>query len=283
MLSRLLRLLFDQDSVLSEVERTKALPLCRSLMQLGVDQLADAQFLLNRRDPATSEFCLDMTDKYAGPPFIQFDLSLHGHSSVELPNLGRSFPPQAAPGYTFTGWIRIDKFDPGSHTTLFGVFDSTQTCFLLAYLEKDTKNFILQTSVTSSRPSVRFKSVAFQEHQWYHIALVHRRPKTMVASKASLYVNGEFAEQIRAAYPNPPPPSNSSTESFVSFSSNSLYSSLAAATVPTLLLWLMEHSSMTLSSKLSLLCRQMANIFVSKRRQRLVTVALGRLQQKSTS
>jgi hypothetical protein len=221
MLSRLLRLLFAQDSVLAESERKKALPLCESLMHLGIDELEDAQFLLHRRDAAASEFCLDMTEKYNGPPFIHFDLSLHGHSSIELPNLGRSFPPQTAPGYTFTGWIRIDKFDPRSHTTLFGVFDSTQTCFLLAYLEKDTKNFILQTSVTSSRPSVRFKSVAFKEHQWYHIALVHRRPKTMVASKASLYVNGEFAEQIRAAYPSPPPPSNASTESFVSFSSSS--------------------------------------------------------------
>jgi len=220
LLSRLLRLIFAKDSVLAESERATALSLCQSLMQLGIDQLADAQFLLNDKDAAASEFCLDMTEKYAGPPFIQFDLSLHGHSSIELPNLGRSFPPQTAPGYTFTGWVKIDKFDPRSHTTLFGVFDSTQTCFLLAYLEKDTKNFILQTSVTSSRPSVRFKSVAFKEHQWYHIALVHRRPKTMVASKASLYVNGEFSEQIRAAYPSPPPPSNASTESFVSFSSS---------------------------------------------------------------
>ncbi|KAK4250988.1 hypothetical protein C7999DRAFT_11321 [Corynascus novoguineensis] len=222
-LSRLLRLLFDQDSVLTEAERKKALPLCESLMHLGIDQLADAQFLLSRRDAATSEFCLAMTDKYTGPPFVQFDLSLHGHSSIELANLGRSFPPLTAPGYTFTAWIRIDKFDPSSHTTLFGVFDASQTCFLLAYLEKDTKNFILQTSVTSSRPSVRFKSVAFKERQWYHIALVHRRPKTMVASKASLYVNGEFAEQIRAAYPSlpPAPATNASTESFVSFSSSS--------------------------------------------------------------
>ncbi|KAK3310818.1 uncharacterized protein B0T15DRAFT_51070 [Chaetomium strumarium] len=220
-LSRLLRLLFAPDSALTEPERDRALLLCRSLMHLGIDQLADAQFLLNRREVAASEFCLDMTERYAGPPFIQFDLSLRGHSSIELPNLGRSFPPQTAPGYTFTGWVRIDEFDPESHTTLFGVFDSTQTCFLLAYLEKDTKNFILQTSVTSPRPSVRFKSVAFKKHQWYHIALVHRRPKTMVASKASLYVNGEFAEQIRAAYPSPPPPSNASTDSFVSFTSNS--------------------------------------------------------------
>ncbi|KAL2132914.1 hypothetical protein VTI74DRAFT_3163 [Chaetomium olivicolor] len=221
MLSRLLRVLFAEDNILTDAERQKVLQLCKSLMSLGIDQLADAQCLLNRRDTATSEFCLDMTEKYAGPPFIEFDLSLHGHSSIELPNLGRSFPPQTAPGYTFTAWIRIEQFDPRSHTTLFGVFDSTQTCFLLAYLEKDTKNFILQTSVTSSRPSVRFKSVAFKEHQWYHIALVHRRPKAMVASKASLYVNGEFSEQIRAAYPSPPPPSNASTDSFVSFSSSS--------------------------------------------------------------
>lgn len=221
LLSRLLRLLFAEDSILAAHERARALPLCAALMRLGINELADAQFLLNRPDPATSEFCLAMAKRYTGPPFIQFDLSLHGHSSVELSNLGRSFPPQTAPGYTFAGWVRVDKFDPESHTTLFGVFDSTQTCFLLAYLEKDTRNFILQTSVTSPRPSVRFKSVAFEEHRWYHIALVHRRPKTMVASKASLYVNGEFAEQMRAAYPSPPPPSNASTESFVSFSSSS--------------------------------------------------------------
>ncbi|KAL2017373.1 hypothetical protein VTK56DRAFT_2253 [Thermocarpiscus australiensis] len=221
LLSRLLRLLFAQNSALTQPERQKALSLCKSLMYLGIDQLADAQFLLQRQDTVSSEFCLDMTEKYTGPPFIQFDLSLHGHSSIELPTLGRTFPPQSAPGYTFTCWIRIDQFDPTSHTTLFGVFDSTQTCFLLAYLEKDTKNFILQTSVTSSRPSVRFKSVTFNERQWYHVAIVHRAPKTIVASKASLYVNGEFAEQIRTSYPSPPPLSNASTESFVSFASSS--------------------------------------------------------------
>lgn len=221
MLSRFIRLLFAEEKVLVEAEKEKLLPLCKSLMQLGIDQLADAQFLLADQDEAVSEFSLEMTQKYNGPPFIQFDLSLHGFSSVELGNLGRSFPPHTSQGYTFTAWVRIDRFDPDSHTTLFGVFDSTQTCFLLAYLEKDTKNFILQTSVTSSRPSVRFKSVSFREQQWYHIAIVHRKPRTMVASKASLYVNGEFAEQVRSAYPNPPPLSNASTESFASFASNS--------------------------------------------------------------
>lgn len=226
-LSRFLRLLFAQDCVLADEEREKVLPLCKSLMSLGIDQLADAQFLLKSDDPAASEFCLSMAEQYRGPAFIQFDLSLHGHGSVELPTLGRPFPPPSAPGYSFTTWVKFDRFDPRSHTTLFGVFDSTQTCFLLAYIERDTKNFILQTSVTSSRPSVRFKSVTFKEGAWYHIAIVHRRPKTLSTSKASLYVNGEFVEQIRSAYPNPPPPppppplSNASTESFASFTSSS--------------------------------------------------------------
>lgn len=219
-LSRFLSLYFGQDSRLSSFERGLVLDLCRSLMHLGINRLSDVQLLLSRQDSTTSQFCLDTAARYNGPPFVQFDLSLNGHSSIELPSLGRSFPPQSSAGYTFTAWIRVDRFDPLSHTTIFGVFDATQTCFLLAYLEKDTQNFILQTSVTSQRPSVRFKSVRFKESRWYHIAIVHRRPRTMAASKASLYVNGEFAEQIKSQYPAPPPLSNASTDSFASFNSN---------------------------------------------------------------
>jgi beige protein homolog 1 len=220
-LSRFLTLAFRDASAINEAERQVILSLCRSLMSLGMNSVTDAQHLLLNPSAESSDFCLDMTKKYSSPPFIQFDLSLHGHSSIELPSLGRQFPPQSSAGYTFTAWIKVDKFDPASHTTLFGVFDSTQTCFFLAYLEKDTRNFILQTSVTSQRPSVRFRGFVFQENQWFHIAVVHRRPKTMSASKASLYVNGEFVEQLRASYPALPPPSNASTESFASFTSSS--------------------------------------------------------------
>lgn len=219
-LSRLLRVLFSENRPLAEAEQDNAAKLCRQLISLGIDELADAQFLLSRQDAIMSEFCVDMSEKHNGPPFVQFDLSLHGHASIELPSLGRTFPPHSAPGYTFTAWVRVDRFDPKSHTTLFGVFDSTQTCFLLAYLEKDTKNFILQTSVTSSRPSVRFKSVVFKASRWYHIAIVHRKPKALTTSKASLFVNGEFAEQIRSSYPSTPPISNASTDSFASLTSN---------------------------------------------------------------
>lgn len=219
-LSQFLRIAFEAGSSLSSPEYGKVLAICKMLMFLGVNEPADMQFLLSAPGPEASEFCLQMTSKYSGPPFFQFDLSLYGHSSLELPSLGRSFPPQSSAGYTFTAWIRVDSFDPTAHTTIFGVFDSTQACFLLMYLERDTHNFILQTSVTSNKPSVRFKSAAFREKKWYHIAIVHRRPKTMSASKASLYVNGEFTEQIRCPYPHTPPLSNGTNESFASFNSS---------------------------------------------------------------
>ncbi|KAL7621392.1 beige protein-like 1 [Parahypoxylon ruwenzoriense] len=219
-LSRFLRFAFDEDSSLNDTEKDTVLSLCRSLMPFGVNRLVDAQRLLLNPSLSSSDFCLEVMQKYGGPPFIQFDLSQYGHSSIELPSLGRPFPPQSSAGYTFAAWIRVDQFDPRSHTTIFGAFDSTQTCFLLAYLEKDTRNFILQTSVTSQRPSVRFRTFTFKEGRWYHIAVAHRRPKTMTPSKASLYVNGEFVEQIRASYPASPPLSNGSTESFASFASS---------------------------------------------------------------
>lgn len=219
-LSQFLRAVFSPDAALTSVEHEKALSICKLLMSLGINEPADTQFLLTASGAEASEFCLEMTTAHSGPPFFQFDLSLHGYSALELPSLGRSFPPQSTPGYTFTAWIRVDCYDPTSHTTLFGIYDATQTCFLLMYLEKDSGNFILQTSVFSSKPSVRFKSVSFKENKWYHIGIVHRRPKAMTSSKASLYVNGEFAEQIRCNYPHTPPLSNSNHESFASFNSS---------------------------------------------------------------
>jgi predicted house-cleaning noncanonical NTP pyrophosphatase (MazG superfamily) len=219
-LSTLLPLAFDTDSPLATPERKSVEVLCSSLMTLGISALSDAQYLVCSKSPAAADFLLQSVKKSHSPAYIQFDLSLNGYASIELPTLGRSFPPSTAAGYTFAAWIYVDHFDPNSHTTIFGAFDSTQTCFVLAYLEKDTQNFILQTSVTSSRPSVRFKTTVFREKRWYHIAVVHRRPRTMSSSKAALYVNGEFAEQVKCQYPAPPPMSGGSSESFASFTSS---------------------------------------------------------------
>jgi hypothetical protein len=73
-------------------------------------------------------------------------------------------------------------------------------------------------------PSVRFKKAPrFEQGRWYHIAVVHRRAKAigLGAHKASLYVDGEFTETMKAHYPSHPPVLDGSQESFASISSQS--------------------------------------------------------------
>ncbi|KAF2221703.1 hypothetical protein BDZ85DRAFT_313918 [Elsinoe ampelina] len=138
------------------------------------------------------------------PAHIQFDLSHVGHSSLEFPAIPRLFPPPT--GYSIELWARFEKFDDAAHTTLFGAIDTTQTCFVLAYLERKTRYLILQTSVTSATPSVRFKRVSFQADIWYHICLVHRPPKTSSFGEVLLFVNGRYVERKeKALYPQVAP------------------------------------------------------------------------------
>ncbi|CAL5871223.1 uncharacterized protein PFLUO_LOCUS5471 [Penicillium psychrofluorescens] len=204
MLTSILPLLFDDNR--SDTEKTLYQELARFLSVQGMCSLDDAVTLYRRshESPQALKFLLAALKASKEPPSIQFDLSLHGYCSVEFATLGRSFPPASSSGYTLTAWARFDEFDPNTHTTLFGAFDPTQTCFLLAYLEKDTRNFILQSSIRSSRPSVRFKSTSFEPNRWYHICVVHRRPKPTGSSRASLFIDGEFVEQLKIEYPTAP-------------------------------------------------------------------------------
>jgi len=187
--------------------------LATALLKLGVTNLDDAHLLFRnaRSSPLIAELLLISLKSSRSPSYIHFDLSLNGFASIELPGIGRSFPPiSSSPGYSLSLWFQIAHFDPNSHTTIFGAFDSSQTCFVLVYLEKDTHSLILQTSVLSSRPSVRFKLISFKERRWYHVVIAHRRPKTTSSSRASLFVDGEFVEQVKSQYPATQPSSHSS-------------------------------------------------------------------------
>lgn len=182
-----------------------------TLLSFGVASMDDAHLLFYyaRSSSLIAELLLSSLKSSRSPSFVHFDLSLNGYASIELPGIGRTFPPvSSCTGYTLSLWFHIIHFDPNAHTTIFGAFDASQTCFVLVYIEKDTHNLILQTSVTSSRPSVRFKSTAFKEDRWYHVVLAHRRPKTTSSARASLFVDGEFVEQVKSQYPAAPPPTN---------------------------------------------------------------------------
>ena len=204
MLTTIVPLLFNNSRTDMEMELYQ--DLARLLSARGISSLGDAITLYRRahENPQALKFLVSALKASKEPPSIQFDMSLHGYCSVEFATLGRSFPPTATPGYTLAAWVRFDEFDKNTHTTIFGAFDASQTCFILAYLERDTRNFILQTSIRGHRPSVRFKSVRFESDRWYHISLVHRRPKPTTSSRASLFVDGEFVEQLKIDYPTAP-------------------------------------------------------------------------------
>lgn len=222
-LSMILPLVFEELKP-SECRRC-LLELADILISCGINQLNDACYLFRRASLSdeAAKFVSRAMLTSRTPPFIQFDLSAHGYGSIELPTLGSTFPPGSpSNGYTFCAWFRVDDYDSDIHTTIFGAYDSTQTCFILAYLEKDTHHLILQTSVKQPKPSIRFTSFVFKPKTWYHIAVVHRRPKATSSSRANFFVNGVFMEQKKCQYPCNPPPQNVSTESFASLNSNTL-------------------------------------------------------------
>ncbi|GAB7359792.1 hypothetical protein MBLNU230_g6961t1 [Neophaeotheca triangularis] len=174
--------------------------------KLGLERLESVQALVRKaseRDDAR-RLLLRLSEESKTPSVIQFDLRQHGYSSLELPTLPRTFPPNNA--YSLACWIRLDTIDLDCHTTVFGAFDASQTCFVLAYIEKESQQLILQTSVKSARPSVRFKSTRFKQGRWYHVTVVHRKGTSdSRQSPAMLFVNGNFAEQVKCAYPESPP------------------------------------------------------------------------------
>lgn len=209
LLSRLLPLVFDQDTPLLAPERELAEQLCEGMMIFGVGSLEDAKYLACSNSPAVGEFMLRAMKDCYWPPFVEFDLRKEGYSSIESSIITQfqDFPSSSSQGYTFTAWAYFANFDVKNHTTIFGAFDSTHTCYILAYLEQDSQNFILQTSAKAKNAdaAVRFKLMKFEPHRWYHIALVHRKSRAFISSKASLYVNGEFVQEKVIAFPTSPP------------------------------------------------------------------------------
>ncbi|KAF2274057.1 beach-domain-containing protein [Westerdykella ornata] len=226
-LSNILPLLFERNYPPTEARLLR--DIASVLIDYGITSLDDAYSIVRKAASldAAADFLLHAIRASRAPPFIQFDLSLDGFSAVELPDIGRPFPPiSPGSGYSFATWLRVDNYDPNCHTTIFGAYDDTHTCFLMAYLEKDTRCFILQTYMGHAAgvtPSVRFKKAPrFEQGKWYHIALVHRRAKPigLGAHKASLYIDGEFTETVKAHYPSHPPVLDGSQESFASLNSS---------------------------------------------------------------
>ena len=203
-LSIALRSWLDQD--LPEALLKYLRELILALGSFGFWLLDDAALLYTKASSSNParEMLATLLRESKRPAYLEFDLKIRGHASIEFPSLPRVFPSDT--GYTLAAWIRIDEFDPNCHTTIFGAYDSSQKCFVLIYLEKDSHQLILQTSVRQAAiPSIRFKNARFAPGEWYHIAVVHRRNiSSPDQSMASLFVNGDFLEQRKCTYPDNP-------------------------------------------------------------------------------
>lgn len=178
------------------------------LLQLGPNDLDDANSLLTSAaiSPSVSKLLLDGLRSSGHPPKFVFDLSQRGNASLEFQELPGPFPPPTpSNGYTLMLWMSVQQFDKTCHTTIFGASDASQTCFTLVYLERSSNNLVLQTSISSGKPSVRFKTVTFREKRLYHVAIVHQRPRKDGHGVAALFVDGLLREKVKCPFPSAPP------------------------------------------------------------------------------
>ena len=207
-LHSLLQSLFDHE--VSDDEKTYLTSLSLELVRFGFNTLDDVAAIFKKayHSKAAANFLSEAIEASRDPARFHFDLSLQGFASLEIRELKGSFPPLASnSGYTYSAWLRIVEFDESCHTTIFGAFDESQTCFLLLYIERGSRQLVLQSAAAGERPSVRFKSVNFAQDVWYHVAIVHRLGRAKESSNAALFVDGEFREQVKCKYPSAPPKS----------------------------------------------------------------------------
>ncbi|KAF9918002.1 hypothetical protein BX616_010643, partial [Lobosporangium transversale] len=130
------------------------------------------------------------------PSFVQFD----GHSRLDLRSLGsHSFPPTN--GYTFLGWLCIESFDEELAIQILEISDEDQRCYLSIQIEPETHRLVVSVS---HHHSVSF-NFSFEIGRWYHLALVHAKPKlTIPGGSLSVYIDGILGDKIKCGYLSSP-------------------------------------------------------------------------------
>ncbi|KAF9969436.1 hypothetical protein BGZ73_008219, partial [Actinomortierella ambigua] len=130
------------------------------------------------------------------PSFVQFD----GHNRLELRSFGsHQFPPTT--GYTFLVWLCIESFDDGMPVQVLEISDEEQRCYLSVQIESDSHKLVVEVSHSHS---VSF-NFAFEVGRWYHLALVHAKPKlTIHGGSLSVYIDGILGDRVKCSYLSSP-------------------------------------------------------------------------------
>ncbi|KAG0276853.1 hypothetical protein BGZ95_006955 [Linnemannia exigua] len=130
------------------------------------------------------------------PSFVQFD----GYSRLDLRSLGsHSFPPTN--GYTFLAWLCIESFDEELPIQILEISDEDQRCFLSVQIEPESHKLVVSVS---HHHSVSF-NFSFEIGRWYHLALVHAKPKLSIpGGSLSVYIDGILGDKIKCGYLSSP-------------------------------------------------------------------------------
>ncbi|KAI9471032.1 MAG: hypothetical protein EXX96DRAFT_375724 [Benjaminiella poitrasii] len=196
-------------------ERNTLLRILKNLLCMGIN-FEELRYMFRkfnmqngRFDLSNSFGLLDLILEGASqnqwPNFIQFDMGANKHASLEIPELP-NFPPNS-PGYTLLSWVFIEQQDDISNLSLFSLYDLSNLVFKI-YIDAETKQ--LRVYNVASKNDAIFKKIQFNTGAWYHIAIIHHRPRISVKfSSMDLYVNGEHIEQLSCSYiTHPSQPSN---------------------------------------------------------------------------
>ncbi|KAJ3101502.1 hypothetical protein HDU97_001317 [Phlyctochytrium planicorne] len=129
------------------------------------------------------------------PEYIHFNMHLNDYCCLSIPDFGRVFPP--ATGYTFLCWFQVERFDSKCEIPLLHMIDAEDKTRLRIIIES------LPTSrkirIETFKTTVRFETAVIKEGEWYHLAVVHQKPR-MTASFIDVYLNGVALDHLKCGY-----------------------------------------------------------------------------------
>jgi hypothetical protein len=149
------------------------------------------------------------------PPFIHFDTSKYPYASLTLPQLAnRQFPPFNNNGYSFMGWINIDRFPYSTASSespigvnspqmdILTIQDEKQVCSVRLHIDSATRTLAFQTG---QHAPVQCANTFIEEDRWYHVAGVHHRGSRSVPASITVLLDGRKVEDhIPCPWPTSP-------------------------------------------------------------------------------
>ncbi|KAJ3299646.1 hypothetical protein HK104_007865 [Borealophlyctis nickersoniae] len=158
-----------------------------------VDSEGDAT---DRKQLRLMDLILHGLERGRSPPHFYFERKIGGTESscILVKDFGKPFPPMG--GYSLSMWLCVEQYDENSLTDILRITDEEENTRLLVSFENGASR---KLRVQTIKSTVTFSTPTFSPGVWYHLVLVHQKPK-ITPSYISLYVNGVLVDSLRLGY-----------------------------------------------------------------------------------